>query len=82
MIAVLPGDGIGPEVIEQAVRVLDAVGVTGAREAKFGGCAIDTTSDPAPYCVPPAVNIAFARDTSTAPIRSTSASFAADAGSC
>ena len=25
-IAVLPGDGIGPEVIAQAVRVLEAVG--------------------------------------------------------
>ena len=24
-IAVLPGDGIGPEIIEQAVKVLDAV---------------------------------------------------------
>jgi len=25
-IAVLPGDGIGPEVIEQAVKVIEAVG--------------------------------------------------------
>ncbi|MCX8511637.1 MAG: isocitrate/isopropylmalate family dehydrogenase, partial [Chthoniobacteraceae bacterium] len=29
-IAVLAGDGIGPEVMEQALRVLDAV------EARFG----------------------------------------------
>ena len=25
-IAILPGDGIGPEIIDQAVRVLDALG--------------------------------------------------------
>ena len=48
MIAVLPGDGIGPEVIAQAVRVLEAVGVTDVHEAKFGGCAIDATGAPLP----------------------------------
>ncbi|MCA1827855.1 MAG: 3-isopropylmalate dehydrogenase [Myxococcales bacterium] len=48
MIAVLPGDGIGPEVIAEAVRVLDAVGITDLREAKFGGCAIDATGAPLP----------------------------------
>jgi 3-isopropylmalate dehydrogenase len=48
MIAVLPGDGIGPEVIAQALRVLDAVGVTDVREASFGGCAIDATGAPLP----------------------------------
>ena len=30
LIAVLPGDGIGPEIVVQAVRILKAV------EAKFG----------------------------------------------
>jgi 3-isopropylmalate dehydrogenase len=48
MIALLPGDGIGPEVIAEARRVLDAVGVTDLREAKFGGCAIDATGVPLP----------------------------------
>lgn len=51
-IVVLPGDGIGPEVVEQAVRVLKVVGELAAedagwkfefQEAKFGGAAIDAT---------------------------------------
>ncbi|MBR5454247.1 MAG: 3-isopropylmalate dehydrogenase [Rikenellaceae bacterium] len=52
-IALLPGDGIGPEIIEQAVGVLNAV------EAKYGhkfsytkalvgACAIDATGNPYP----------------------------------
>ena len=52
-IALLPGDGIGPEIIEQAVGVLGAV------EAKYGhkfsytkalvgACAIDATGNPYP----------------------------------
>ena len=48
MIAVLPGDGIGPEVIAQATRVLARVGVTELREAPFGGCAIDACGKPLP----------------------------------
>jgi 3-isopropylmalate dehydrogenase len=48
MIAVLPGDGIGPEVIAEALRVLGAVGVSDVSEAKFGGCAIDATGAPLP----------------------------------
>jgi len=48
MIAILPGDGIGPEVIAEAVRVLAAVGVQDLREAKFGGAAIDATGVPLP----------------------------------
>jgi len=45
-IVVLPGDGIGPEVTEQAIRVLEAVGRRGGhvfewREELIGGCAID-----------------------------------------
>lgn len=45
-IAILPGDGIGPEVMQEAVKVLEAVekahGVTMTYEhADVGGCAID-----------------------------------------
>jgi 3-isopropylmalate dehydrogenase len=52
-IAVLPGDGIGPEVTGEAVRVLEAVGkqagVSFAFErALVGGAAIDATGGPLP----------------------------------
>ncbi len=52
-IVLLPGDGIGPEVVEQATKVLHAVGkkfgVTfTTEEALMGGCAIDATGDPLP----------------------------------
>ena len=52
-IAVLPGDGIGQEVVAEAVRVLRAVGkVAGASfefaEALDGGGAIDATGQPLP----------------------------------
>jgi 3-isopropylmalate dehydrogenase len=52
-IAVLPGDGIGQEVVAEAVRVLRAVGkVAGAsfefEEALVGGGAIDATGQPLP----------------------------------
>jgi 3-isopropylmalate dehydrogenase len=45
-IVVLPGDGIGPEVTEQAIRVLEAVARRGGhtfewREELMGGCSID-----------------------------------------
>ena len=45
-IAELPGDGIGPEVVEQAVKVVDAVCArfghsVGYKFAKVGACAID-----------------------------------------
>jgi 3-isopropylmalate dehydrogenase len=48
LIAVLPGDGIGPEVTDQALRVLEAVGVRfGHRfdieHGLMGGAAIDAT---------------------------------------
>jgi 3-isopropylmalate dehydrogenase len=48
VIAVLPGDGVGPEVIAQAVRVLQAVGPFELREALIGGIAIDRAGDPLP----------------------------------
>lgn len=52
-IALLPGDGIGPEVIEQAVNVLNATGeVTGHTftftEGLVGAVAIDHTGKPFP----------------------------------
>ena len=57
-IAVLSGDGIGPEVTAQAVRVLRAVAKgAGARlefeEALCGGCAIDATGAPLPLTTVP-----------------------------
>jgi len=48
VIAVLPGDGVGPEVIAQAVRVLQAVGPFELREALVGGIAIDRTGTALP----------------------------------
>jgi 3-isopropylmalate dehydrogenase len=50
LIALLPGDGIGPEVIEQAKRVLDALGLSGMmyEEALVGGAAYKATSHPLP----------------------------------
>jgi 3-isopropylmalate dehydrogenase len=52
-IAVLPGDGIGPEVTVQAVRVLEAVGRRFNREFAFtgglvGGAAYDAAGTPLP----------------------------------
>ena len=52
-IVVLPGDGIGPEVTAQAVRVLEAVAQRFDHdftfdEALIGGAAIDATDDPLP----------------------------------
>ena len=52
-IAVLPGDGIGPEIIEQAVRVVDAVGLSFGYHIDYryglaGAAAIDRTGNPYP----------------------------------
>lgn len=52
-IAVLPGDGIGPEIIEQAKRVLEAVGKKYGHKFEFeeglvGACAIDACGEPYP----------------------------------
>lgn len=52
-IVLLPGDGIGPEVIEQARRVLEHIAEVFGHTFTFsehliGGCAIDTTGDPLP----------------------------------
>ncbi len=51
-LVVLAGDGIGPEVTAQAVRVLQAALADGPRlvinEASFGGHGLDTAGDPFP----------------------------------
>ena len=46
-VAVLPGDGIGPEVAAEATRVLDALGI-GHTEHPFGGNAILEQGTPLP----------------------------------
>ena len=48
-IAVLPGDGIGPEIIKQAVKVLKAFGLEEALEyAPIGGAGFEAFKDPLP----------------------------------
>jgi 3-isopropylmalate dehydrogenase len=52
-IVVLPGDGVGPEVTREAVRVLGAVAQRWAHEFEFvtcpiGGTSIDATGEPLP----------------------------------
>jgi 3-isopropylmalate dehydrogenase len=48
-IAVLPGDGIGPEVVEQALRVLLALDLAlEVQTAAVGGAAFDTCEHPLP----------------------------------
>lgn len=47
-ILILAGDGIGPEVCEQAKRVLDKVGKFTYTEALIGGAAYDATGNPFP----------------------------------
>ena len=52
-IALLKGDGIGPEIVDSAVRVLEKVGAKYGHEFNFtpyliGGIAIDTCGEPLP----------------------------------
>lgn len=52
-IAVLPGDGIGPEIMAVALKVLTAAGQAEGeqfeyKEALIGGAAIDAAGDPYP----------------------------------
>ncbi|HSB60436.1 MAG TPA: 3-isopropylmalate dehydrogenase [Vicinamibacteria bacterium] len=47
-VAVLPGDGIGPEVTAAALSVLQACLPVEVREGLIGGAAIDATGDPLP----------------------------------
>ena len=51
--AILPGDGIGPEIMKQGVTVLDAIAAKCGHEftyeeALVGACAIETVGDPYP----------------------------------
>lgn len=52
-IALLPGDGIGPEIVGEAVKVLDSVAAKYGHQFEYskalvGACAIDATGDPYP----------------------------------
>lgn len=51
-IAVLPGDGIGPEIVKQATRVLEALAQDGLKiemeHAPIGGAGYDAHQDPLP----------------------------------
>ena len=52
-IVLLPGDGVGPEVVDAARQVLQAVATKFGHELSFeshamGGAAIDRTGDPLP----------------------------------
>ncbi|HSI38351.1 MAG TPA: 3-isopropylmalate dehydrogenase [Methylotenera sp.] len=48
-IAVLPGDGIGPEIVAQAVKVLNALNLNiSMTEAPIGGAGYEAVGDPLP----------------------------------
>jgi len=51
-LAVLPGDGIGTEIVAQAMKVLDVLKLDGMKieteEAAIGGAGYDTAGDPLP----------------------------------
>ncbi|MCD7963218.1 MAG: 3-isopropylmalate dehydrogenase [Rikenellaceae bacterium] len=52
-IAVLAGDGIGPEIVRETIKVMDAVAVKYVHKFNYehalvGACAIDATGDPYP----------------------------------
>lgn len=52
-LAVIPGDGIGPEVVDQALKVLDKIGMIYGHsfvneKVLAGGCAIDVAGEPLP----------------------------------
>lgn len=53
-VLVLPGDGIGPEIVAEAVKVLEALQATADLDvrlefAQMGGAAIDATGSPLPH---------------------------------
>src|SRR5438128_7019043 len=62
-IAVLAGDGVGPEVIAEAVKVLTALGREGLKlefeQAPVGGAAYDAAGDPLPS---PTLELAWKAD--------------------
>ncbi|MBR6281930.1 MAG: 3-isopropylmalate dehydrogenase, partial [Lachnospiraceae bacterium] len=50
-VGVIKGDGIGPEVVTEAQKVLDAIAVKYGHEFDYkeilmGGCSIDATGEP------------------------------------
>jgi 3-isopropylmalate dehydrogenase len=52
-VAVIKGDGIGPEIVDEAIKVLDAVSANEDfslkyQEALMGGSAYDITGEPLP----------------------------------
>lgn len=52
-LAVIKGDGIGPDIVDQAIKVLDTVGTKFGHSFKYtevlaGGAAIDATGEPLP----------------------------------
>ena len=52
-VTLLRGDGIGPEIVQEALKVLDAAGKKFQfsieyTDALMGGCAIDATGVPLP----------------------------------
>ena len=52
-IGLIPGDGIGPDIVTASCKVLDAVGAKFGHKFTYntylaGGCAIDATGDPLP----------------------------------
>ncbi|MGL5330301.1 MAG: 3-isopropylmalate dehydrogenase [Peptostreptococcaceae bacterium] len=52
-IAVIKGDGVGPEIIDEAIKVLDKIGEKYNHNFKYkyelgGGCAIDENGEPLP----------------------------------
>src|SRR2546430_13061996 len=48
-LALLPGDGIGPEIVAQARKVLQRLGLKlEMREAAVGGAGYDAAEDPLP----------------------------------
>lgn len=48
-ICILPGDGIGPEIVSEAVRVLRALELDcELEEGLLGGCAVDASGEPYP----------------------------------
>ena len=59
-ICVLPGDGIGVEIMAEAVRVLKSLDLkVEIEEALLGGCAVDATGNPYPEATQ---NLALAAD--------------------
>jgi 3-isopropylmalate dehydrogenase len=63
-IAVIKGDGIGPEIVDEAIKVLDAVAACeniefNYTEVLMGGCAYDATGDPLPQ---ETINVSLSSD--------------------